>query len=192
MQTMPTKVDTGLRFQATAIAGVFVIERIQRGDERGLFERLFEASLLKECGWDGPIVQVNHSYTKDHGVVRGLHYQLPPYSEHKLVSCLRGEVWDVAVDLRVGSPTYLQHVAVSLSGSNAKALLIPPGCAHGFQTMSEDVDMLYCHSKPYSPEFEAGVNVCDPKLQIAWPLTMTQRSPRDTDFPYIADDFKGV
>ena len=119
--------------------------RVQRQplqDARGLFERMFCADELAAAGWTQPIAQINHSVTRQRGSVRGLHYQRPPHAEMKLVSCLRGEVWDVAVDLRAGSPTFLQWHAEHLSPSNACALLIPPGFAHGFQALTDDAELL--------------------------------------------------
>lgn len=182
----------GVISKPTAISGLYAIERIQRGDERGFFERFFCADTMQSLGWDGNVAQVNHSFTSQHGAVRGLHYQLPPFAESKLVSCLRGAVWDVVVDLRHGSPSFLQHVAIELSAQNQHSLLIPPGCAHGFQTLSENVDMIYCHSAVYAPQSEAGLNVLDPTLSIRWPLPITLRSERDLSFAFLTEDFEGV
>lgn len=184
--------QSGLISKLTAISGLYVIERLKRSDERGFFERLFCAETMRNLGWEGTVAQVNHSFTSHLGTVRGLHYQLPPYAESKLVSCFRGAVWDVIVDLRRDSPSFLQHVAVELSAQNQHSLLIPPGCAHGFQTMSADVDMFYCHSMPYAPEHDVGVNACDPLFQIVWPLAVTHRSKRDSEFPFVVESFKGV
>jgi dTDP-4-dehydrorhamnose 3,5-epimerase len=183
---------TSLKSSETPIAGVFVVERLKRGDSRGYFERIYCASELAELGWKGGVAQVNHSFTQEKGVVRGMHYQLPPYAEYKLVSCLMGEVWDVALDLRMGSATYLQYFAIKLSSDAHTGLLIPPGCAHGFQTLTSDVDMVYCHSEQYEAQSDAGVNVLDPRCNILWPLEITQRSDRDQAFSFMSDDFKGV
>lgn len=184
--------DSGLKKLPTSIEGVFIIERQQRGDERGFFERLYCRSTLASWGWRDGVAQINHSFTAERGTCRGLHYQLPPFAEYKLVSCLRGAVWDVVLDVRRDSPTFLQHVAVDLSEQNARSLVIPPGCAHGFQTLRESVDLLYCHSAEYAPHSEAGVHVLDPRVNIMWPLAITQLSARDANFPHLQDDFQGV
>ena len=185
-------VSQSLQSHVTTIPGVYMIERAKRGDERGFFERIFCSETLQNWGWQNGIAQVNHSFTVQKGSVRGLHYQLPPFAESKLVTCLRGEVWDVILDLRAGSPSFLQHITVRLSAQNNCSVLIPPGCAHGFQTLSDDVDMFYCHSALYAPHCEAGINVLDPRLQLHWPLSITQRSERDLRFAFLTEDFKGV
>lgn len=162
------------------------------GDSRGHLTRLFCAEELEEMGWKFPVAQINHTVTKATGVVRGMHYQNPPYAEAKLVSCIRGEIWDVAVDLRRDSLTFLQWHAEKLSSDNKKALLIPKGFAHGFQTMTTDVELIYLHSNAYHPEGEAGLNPFDPQLKIHWPLAVAQVSERDRSHPAITDLFKGV
>ena len=146
----------------TAIKGVHLIERHLRGDDRGFLARLFSADEFVPLGWDGAIAQINHTYTSAGGTIRGLHFQRAPRSEKKLVICLRGTVCDVAVDLRKGSPTFLQHHKEILSADNHRALLIPEGCAHGFQTLSDDVELVYLHSERYSPESEGGVSASSP------------------------------
>ena len=184
--------NSGLQSQETAIHGLHIIERHNRGDARGFFERMFCAETLAALGWSQGVAQVNHSFTAKRGVVRGLHYQFSPYAESKLVSCFKGAVWDVVVDLRHGSPSFLHWVSLELSEQNSRSLLIPPGCAHGFQTLSENVDMFYCHSAAYVPESEAGLNVLDPRLQLNWPLPISQRSDRDLTFALLTEDFEGV
>jgi dTDP-4-dehydrorhamnose 3,5-epimerase len=176
----------------TPLAGLMRIERQRLGDARGFLSRLFCADELAGAGWRKPIAQINHTFTGEAGTVRGMHYQTPPHAEAKLVSCLRGEVWDVAVDLRAGSPTFLQWHAEVLSAENGRALLIPEGFAHGFQTLSPDVEMLYCHSNPYVPGAEAGLSPQDPRLALAWPLPIKQLSPRDSGHPLLTTTFEGV
>ena len=124
------------RIQSTPLSGLQVITRQMLGDHRGFLSRLFCADELAQAGWTKPIAQINHTYTAKKGTVRGMHFQHPPHAEMKLVSCIRGEVWDVAVDLRANSPTFLHWHAEVLSADNHKALLIPEGFAHGFQTLS--------------------------------------------------------
>jgi dTDP-4-dehydrorhamnose 3,5-epimerase len=177
---------------ATALAGLRCIERQPLGDARGSLTRLFCDDELATAGWPGPIAQINLSATASQGTVRGLHFQHPPHAETKLVSCLRGQVWDVALDLRAGSPTFLQWHAELLSASNHRALLIPPGFAHGFQTLSDEVELLYCHSQPYHPPAEGGLHPQDPRLAIPWPLPVALLSARDAAHPLLTADFEGV
>lgn len=176
----------------TPLAGLKVVQRQARGDARGFLARLFDAGELRACGWQHGIEQVNHTYTAAAGTIRGMHYQLPPHAEMKLVSCIRGAVWDVAVDLRAGSPTFLQWHAERLSADNGRALLIPEGFAHGFQTLTDDVEMLYCHSAPYSPQAEAGLHYQDARVGIAWPSPPTLVSERDQQHPRLDAAYSGV
>ncbi len=175
----------------TPLAGVLQVQRHALGDARGFLSRLFCAQELASCGWHKPIAQINHTWTQGRGTVRGLHYQRAPHAEMKLVSCLRGEAWDVVVDLRPDSPTYLQWHAGHLSAANHCAMLVPEGCAHGFQTLSDDVDLLYCHSMPYTPDAEAGLHVLDRRLGIRWPLPVAQLSPRDAQHPMLDTRLEG-
>jgi dTDP-4-dehydrorhamnose 3,5-epimerase len=181
-----------LELSPTPLAGVMQVRRRIHPDARGLFARVFCADALATAGWAGPLAQVNHSVTAVRGTVRGLHYQRAPFSEMKLVSCVRGAVWDVAVDLRRGSPTFLQWHAQTLSQQSGCAMLIPPGCAHGFQALSDDTELLYCHSAPYAPQAQGGVSPADPRLAIAWPLTVHSLSDRDAAFAWLDADFSGV
>ncbi len=174
------------------LAGLKRVQRQRLGDNRGFLARLFCAEELATAGWAKPIVQINHTYTAKQGTVRGMHFQRPPHAEMKLVSCIRGEVWDVAVDLRVGSPTYLHWHAERLSAQNGCALLIPEGFAHGFQALTDDVELLYCHSAAYAVQAEGGLNPNDPRLGIAWPLAIAELSARDAGHALITADFEGV
>jgi dTDP-4-dehydrorhamnose 3,5-epimerase len=174
------------------LAGLKSIERQRIGDSRGFLSRLFCDEGLAAAGWEKPIAQVNHTYTVRCGTVRGMHYQHQPYAEMKLVSCVRGVVWDVAVDLRAGSPTFLQWHGEILSAENGRALLIPEGFAHGFQALGDDVELLYCHSVAYAPDCEAGLNPLDVRLAIPWPLPIGELSARDAGHPLIETGFEGV
>lgn len=178
--------------QSTPLFGLQVITRQMLGDHRGFLSRLFCADELAQAGWTKPIAQINHTYTAKKGTVRGLHFQHPPHAEMKLVSCIKGEVWDVAVDLRAGSPTFLHWYAEVLSANNHKALLIPEGFAHGFQTLTNDVEMLYCHSEAYCRGAEAGLNPQDPRLAIDWSLPITELSARDQQHSIISKNFTGL
>ena len=174
------------------LAGLKRIARNQIEDDRGFLCRIFCAEELAEVGWNKPIAQVNHTYTIRRGTVRGMHYQRKPSTEMKLISCIRGEVLDVAVDLRVGSHTFLHWYSEILSVGNKSALLMPEGFAHGFQTLSDEVELIYCHSAAYSPDAEAGLNPKDPMLAITWPLTITEISLKDAKHPLIDSNFQGV
>ena len=176
----------------TPLAGLKVIKRESIGDSRGHLARIFCVDALKSAGWEKPIVQINQTITKRRGSVRGMHFQNPPYSEMKLVSCLHGEIWDVAVDLRKNSPTFLHWHAEHLSLDNQHALLIPEGFAHGFQTLSDNCELLYLHTAPYMPGVEGGIKPNDPKLGISWPLDFVEMSTRDAGHPEVGDQFTGI
>lgn len=182
------------RFTVTdlPLAGLKRVQRQRLGDDRGFLARLFCAGELAAAGWVKPVAQINHTYTARKGTVRGMHFQHPPHAEMKLVSCIRGEVWDVAVDLRAGSPTFLRWHAERLSADNGCALLIPEGFAHGFQTLADDVELLYCHSAAYVPQAEGGLHPNDPRVGINWPLPIAELSARDAAHPLIEADFKGI
>ena len=147
--------------------------------------RTFCAEELAVAGWQKPIAQVTHTFTAKQGTVRGMHYQREPHSEMKLVSCLHGEIWDVAVDLRADSPSFLQWHAEVISAKNCRAILIPEGFAHGFQALTDDVQLLYCHSMTHNQAAEAAVNAQDPRLMIKWPLPISELSIKDANHPYI-------
>jgi len=182
------------RFTVTdlPLAGLKRVERQRLGDNRGFLARLFCAEELASTGWTKPLAQINHTYTAKQGTVRGMHFQHFPLAEMKLVSCVRGQVWDVAVDIRVGSPTFLRWHAERLSAENGCALLIPEGFAHGFQALTDEVEMLYCHSEAYSAHAEGGLNPTDPRLGIDWPLAIAEWSARDAGHALITADFEGV
>lgn len=131
------------------------------------------------------IAQINRTVTTKRGTVRGMHFQNPPHAEMKFVSCLRGEVFDVAVDVRPDSPTRWHWHAELLSPENHKTLVIPEGFAHGFQTLTEDCEMLYLHTAVYHPPAEGGLNAADPALAIEWPLVVSEMSPRDFSHPFL-------
>ncbi len=183
-----------LRFKIAdlSLGGLKRIERRPINDARGAFTRLFCAEELAAAGWNKPVVQINLSLTRQVGAVRGLHFQYPPYAEMKLVMCLKGAVWDVVVDLRNNSPTFLQWHAERMSADNHVALLIPEGFAHGFQVLEPDSALLYLTSTPYTPSAEGGVRPDDPRLGIVWPLPITQLSPRDEALPFLDAGFEGI
>lgn len=176
----------------TPIQGLSVIQRRHLDDARGFLTRIFCADELSPVGWTKPIAQINQTLTHKRGAIRGMHYQHPPGAEMKLVSCLKGKVWDVAVDIREDSPTFLQWHAEELSEENLSALLIPEGFAHGFQTLTDHVELLYLHSAPHSHQYEAALNPEDPSLAIAWPMSISEMSQKDKNHPLLNGDFKGI
>lgn len=182
------------RFTVTdlSLAGLKRIERQRLGDNRGFLSRIFCAQELAAAGWHKPIAQINHTHTAQRGTVRGMHYQQPPHTEMKLVTCIQGEVWDVAVDLRAGSPTFLHWQAELLSAANHCALLIPEGFAHGFQVLEAESELLYLHTAFYTPAAEGGLRHDDPKLAIKWPLAVADLSGRDARHPLIDSNFQGL
>ena len=179
-----------MRFHRTPIAGVVRIEYDVRGDDRGRFKRHFCADEFQRAGLPTRFVQMNHSITIGRGTARGMHYQRPPAAEDKLVSCTLGRVYDVALDLRAGSPTFRQWTAAELDETTA--LFIPKGCAHGFQVLSDEAHLVYLHSEFYTPQTDSGVRADDPAVDIEWPLPLVNRSPRDLGFEPLTDEFKGL
>jgi dTDP-4-dehydrorhamnose 3,5-epimerase len=177
---------------ALPLAGLFSVQHKRHADQRGHFSRLFCEGSLELFGQPFHIRQINHSCTREQGSVRGLHYQNGPAPESKLITCLRGEVWDVAVDLRADSPTFLHWHAEHLRAGDGRSLLLPAGFAHGFQALSDDAELLYLHSADYAPEVEGGLSVHDPRLAIAWPLAVKNLSARDASHPLLDSNFAGV
>ena len=173
----------------TAIADVKVMRPKKFGDHRGFFSEVFSDAAFAAAGLDLRFVQDNHSVSADEGTVRGLHFQLPPFAQDKLVRVTRGAIFDVAVDLRRASPSYGQHVAVRISAADWNQILVPIGFAHGFCTLEPDTEVLYKVSNVYSPSHDRGLLWNDPALGIAWPVTATQAklSDKDRKQPKLAD-----
>lgn len=172
-----------------------VVETDVRIDARGSFTRFFCDDELGGAIGDRRVEQVNHSRTLRRGAIRGLHFQNRPFAEMKFIRCLRGAVWDVAVDLREGSPTFLQWHAIELAAENARMLVVPEGCAHGFQTLVRECELLYLNTSRYSPEGEAGVAWNDPRIGIEWPLPLPDHgglSERDGTLPRLSEAFAGL
>jgi len=174
-----------MKFTEAAIAGVWFVDLEPIEDERGYFARTFCADEFAAHGLDPTVVQCNVSFTRTAGSIRGLHYQVAPAAETKLVRCVRGAIHDVVVDLREGSPTRLHHVAVELSATNRRALYVPVDFAHGFQTLAADAEVEYQMGAPYTPGTDRGLRYDDPALRIAWPLPVTDISDRDRAWPLI-------
>lgn len=176
----------------TPLEGLFEIKQYTAADIRGSFTRLFCEQELAAIRPSLHFTQINWSRTVRVGTVRGLHYQTPPEAEAKLIRCVRGCVFDVAVDLRADSSTFLRWHAVELSEDNDRAIFIPEGFAHGFQTLTDEAHLLYMHTASWTPACEAGLRHDDPRLAIAWPLPVTEMSSRDRNFALIDDAFSGV
>lgn len=174
----------------TPIQGVQIIQRSPFQDARGQFSRMFCARELRSIGWSDPVAQINVSHTHAKGAVRGLHCQTGAAAEEKLISCINGCVWDVALDLRRSSTTYLRWYAVELSAENHRALFIPKGVAHGFQVLQENSTLLYVHSYAYTPQLEAGICADDPALAIEWPLAFADWSDRDRGLARVDASFQ--
>lgn len=180
------------RNPVTDIEGISLIETKSFNDERGMFARFFCSSILEDVLEKRNIEQINTSHTKTKGTIRGFHFQTSPKAEMKLIRCLKGAVWDVAIDLRAGSPTFLSSYGVRLSAENMKMLVIPEGFAHGFQTLEPDTEMLYLHTEFYSSSLEGGLRFDDPAINIQWPLIPQEVSERDKSHKLIKSDFKGI
>lgn len=176
----------------TPLDDLKVVQSTPHHDERGAFVRLFCVRELQSLLGPRTIAQINHSTTSRAGAVRGMHFQYPPHAELKMVRCLRGRVWDVAVDLRAGSPTFLQWYAHELTPAEAEMMVIPEGFAHGFQALEPDSELLYLHTEFYHPPAEGGLRHDDPRVGIEWPLQPLDLSPRDVAHPLLDTDFGGV
>jgi dTDP-4-dehydrorhamnose 3,5-epimerase len=176
-----------MRFERTPLAGAFLVELERKHDERGFFARAFCAAEFGEQGLHASMVQANLSHSERKGTLRGMHYQVAPANEPKFVRCIRGAVWDVIVDMRPDSPTYLQHFAVELSADNHRALYIPDLFAHGNQSLTDAAELFYLTGGFYTPGCERGVRYDDPALGIEWPLPVTTISDKDRAWPLLTN-----
>jgi len=179
-------------FTPTALAGSYEITLQPFTDNRGWFTRFYCKEEFEQINHTKEWVQMNHSYTKAKGSIRGMHYQYPPYGEIKVVRCIAGAVYDVIIDLRKESKTFLQWVATELSADKKNMLYIPEGFAHGFQTLTGDCELIYFHSEYYKSGNEGGLRYNDPTIGIIWPLDVTEVSERDNNSPLIDHNFKGI
>lgn len=172
-------------FHETRLKGAFVVELDKKEDDRGFFARAFCSREFEEHGLRPQVVQANMSYNHKRGTVRGMHYQVAPASEPKFIRCIRGAIWDVIIDMRPDSPTYLQHVGVELSADNRTAIYVPDMFAHGNQALTDGAELLYLVGEFYTPGCERGVRYDDPKIGIEWPLPVTVISDKDRGWPLI-------
>jgi dTDP-4-dehydrorhamnose 3,5-epimerase len=174
-----------MRFVPAELDGVFVVEQERHVDDRGWFARTWDGAELAAHGLDPALVQCSASFNAARGTLRGMHYQDPPFAEAKLVRCTRGALFDVAVDLRPGSRSFLRWFGLELTPENGRALYIPRGFAHGFVTLSDATEGVYCISAPYSPPHARGVRWDDPAIAIAWPIPPLVISPADRARPAL-------
>jgi dTDP-4-dehydrorhamnose 3,5-epimerase len=181
-----------MKFLPTPIIGAYVIEPEPLTDDRGWFMRTYCREEFAQIGHRVEWVQMNQSFTREPGTVRGFHFQAPPHAEIKTVRCIAGAVFDVIVDIRKNSPTFLQWFARELSASNRKTMYIPMGVAHGFQALEADSQLVYCHSAAYDKQSEAAIRFDDPAVGVHWPLPVVNISPRDSSYSMLAPDFKGI
>lgn len=181
-----------MKFNPTPLKGCYVIEPEPYTDERGWFARTYCKQEFSTIGHNGEWVQLNHSFTNSAGTIRGMHFQLPPFAEVKLVRCIAGAVYDVVADLRRDSPTFLQWFGVEISAANKKMVYIPVGFAHGFQSLEDNSELIYHHTQFYTPGMEGGTRYDEPQLGIGWPRTVTHISDRDARHLLLDEHFKGI
>jgi len=181
-----------MNFIPTPLRGSYIIEPEPFTDERGWFARYYCRNEFEEIGHHKEWVQLNHSVSYKKGTIRGMHFQKQPFAEIKMVKCIAGSIYDVIIDLRKDSETFLQWFGTELSAENKKMLYIPEGFAHGFQCLSDNCELIYHHSEFYKPEAEAGIRFDDPQVKIEWPFSMTMISPRDEQHPWLDKNFKGI
>jgi dTDP-4-dehydrorhamnose 3,5-epimerase len=181
-----------MEFIETKLKGCYIIIPKSFEDERGWFFRSFCKNDFVTIGFKKNWVQMNHSFTQQKGTIRGMHFQNAPHKEIKLVRCIAGSVYDVVVDLRKNSKTFLQWFAIELSAKNKKMLFIPEGFAHGFQTLKNQSELIYLHSNFYNPKGESGLLYNDKLINIQWPLLTSIISDRDTKHKKLTKNFKGI
>ena len=173
-----------MKFSETTVTGVLVVDLEPHPDERGFFARAWENEAFAARGLSAVLSQVNIAFNDRAGTLRGLHFQFAPHADAKLVRCTRGALFDVAVDLRPSSPTYLRWYGVELSADERRALYIPEGCAHGYQTLIDGTEAMYLHSAPYVPASEGGARFDDPAFAIDWPPAVDRvLSEKDRGWP---------
>jgi dTDP-4-dehydrorhamnose 3,5-epimerase len=174
-----------LNFKNTPIRDLYIVNINPFSDIRGEFSRLFCEKEFKEIGLSKKIVNANYSKTLNKGSVRGMHYQESPYGETKIIKCINGIIYDVAIDMRKNSQTYLQYFGIELSQDNNTMLYVPEGFAHGFQALTDNAEIVYFNTQFYSPEHEKGVNIIDPSVGIRWPISIGHQSDKDKDINFL-------
>ncbi len=181
-----------MKFIETKLKGAYTTEIEPSVDDRGWFSRVFCMREFGQINHNENFVQINHSSNTNKGTVRGIHYQIPPEAETKLIRCIRGKIFDVIIDLRENSPAFLQWIGVELSAENMKMIYVPEGFAHGFQTLEDNSELIYHHTSFYDPSAERGIRYNDKLVGIKWPLDVTNISEKDTSYPLLDSHFKGL
>ncbi len=181
-----------MKFHTTPLQDAYIVELTPFKDERGAFARTFCLKEFAEIGHTKPFMQMNHSMNTQKGTLRGMHFQRQPHREIKLIRCIAGAVYDVIIDLRKDSPTFLQHFGVELSKENGLMIYVPEGFAHGFQTLADNSELLYHHTEFYTPTAEGGVRFDDPLLNIEWKLPPVNLSQKDQLYPLLTKEFEGI
>lgn len=181
-----------MKFNATPLPGSYTIDLEKRGDDRGFFARLFCEKEFGALNLETRFVQINNSSSGAKGTLRGMHYQLPPAGEVKVVRCIKGSLYDVIVDLRPDSPTFKQSFGAELSADNRRMMYVPVGFAHGFITLEPDTEAFYLVSAFYTPDQERGLRFNDPALGIVWPMEPVEVSDKDRNWPGLDHDFHGL
>ena len=181
-----------MTFTPTIFKGCYTIHPEPFSDDRGWFARYYCRNEFEKIGHTSDWVQMNHSFTEKKGTLRGMHFQFAPHAEIKMVKCIAGAVYDVVIDLRRDSPTFLSWLGVELSAANRTMIYIPQGFAHGFQTLADNTELLYHHSAFYTAAAEGGLRFDDPRIAVTWPLAAGKISERDSQHPYIDENFKGI
>jgi len=181
-----------MKFHPTPLKGAYTIEPERRGDDRGFFARVFCQSEFKQAGLDSNVVQVNNSLSAKKGTLRGMHYQLPPRAEVKVVRCIRGALWDAILDLRSDSLSFGQWFGAELNESNRLMMYVPRGFAHAILTLTDNAEAFYMATEFYGPEQERGIRWNDPRFEIAWPIEPTDVSPKDAGWPDFDPAFHGT
>lgn len=181
-----------MKYKELFLKGAYIIDLDLFEDNRGWFARTFDKDEFNKAGLNGEWLQLNHSFNINAGTLRGMHYQLPPFSEIKLVRCIAGSVYDVIIDLRKESDTYLKWYGIELSAENKKMIYIPAGFAHGFQTKTDNAELIYHHSQMYQLGFEKGIKYDDAVINIQWPGEVINISKKDEEYPYLTNEFEGL
>lgn len=174
-----------MRFTETKLKGAFIIDLEERSDHRGFFARTFCAKEFTEHGLKPTVAQSNVSFNYKQGTLRGMHYQIPPATETKVVRCTYGAIYDVIVDMRPDSPTYLSHIGVELTAENRRALYVPEMFAHGYQTLTDEAEVIYQVGEFYTPGYERGLRYNDPALDIEWSLPVSEISEKDANWSFL-------
>jgi len=181
-----------MRFDPTEIKGCFLIQPIPVSDERGWFARVFcEGEALPFLG-EVRFVQINHSFNRRKGTFRGMHYQVPPNAEGKLIRCIAGSITDFILDIRENSPTFLKYISVELSAKNQRMIFIPQGCAHGFQTLEDNSELIYHHTSSYNKDADRGIRYDDPRVDMKLQIGIGMISDKDKGYPLLEKNFKGI